>query len=347
MVLDLSYREHREYKERFPLTLDELRSSGRAYARPYCFLTGNRYNTVELKGVNMSQTITRTDLKGIKKFKSGKVRDVYDLGDKLLIVATDRISAFDFVIPTPIPDKGRILNQLSLFWFGYTKNIIDNHVVTADVKKYPKELQQFADILEGRSVIGRKAKLIDIECIVRGYISGSAWAEYQKTGMVSGIKLPAGLKESQKLPEPIFTPSTKASTGHDININEAEMRKLVGDKRTDIMKKATIDVYNAACKLAESKGIIIADTKFEYGEIDGKVILIDEILTPDSSRFWPMDGYMVGGSPKSYDKQFVRDYLMSIKWDKNPPAPALPEDVVKKTREKYLEAYEILSGKAL
>ena len=294
-----------------------------------------------------SNPVIKVELPGIPLFKRGKVRDVFDLGDKLLIVATDRISAFDSVIPTPIPDKGKILNMLSLFWFDYTKNIIDNHVVTADVKKYPKELQKYADLLDKRSVIGRKARLIEIECVVRGYLSGSAWAEYKEKGSVSGIRLPSGLKESSRLPEPIFTPSTKAETGHDINITEAEMRKIVGDKVAEILKTKTLEVYKAACRHAESKGIMIADTKFEFGEIDGKIILIDEMLTPDSSRFWPMDTYKEGGPQKSYDKQFVRDYLISIKWDKNPPAPPLTDEVVKKTREKYLEAYRKLTGKTL
>jgi len=295
----------------------------------------------------IAKPLIQADLPGIKLFKRGKVRDVFDLGDKLLIIATDRISAFDSVIPTPIPDKGKILNMLSLFWFDHTKKIIDNHVVTADVKKYPSELQKYSDILEGRSIIGRKADLIEIECVVRGYLSGSAWAEYREKGSVSGIKLPSGLKESSRLPEPIFTPSTKASTGHDINITEAEMRKTVGDKTADVLKTKTLEVYKAACRYAESKGIIIADTKFEFGEIDGKIILIDEILTPDSSRFWPKDSYKEGGPQKSYDKQFVRDYLTAIKWDKNPPAPPLTEEVVRKTREKYLEAYRKLTGKNL
>jgi phosphoribosylaminoimidazole-succinocarboxamide synthase len=294
-----------------------------------------------------SNPVIKVELPGIPLFKRGKVRDVFDLGDKLLIVATDRISAFDSVIPTPIPDKGKILNMLSLFWFDHTKKIIDNHVVTSDVKKYPSELREYSDILEGRSVIGKKANLIEIECVVRGYLSGSAWAEYREKGSVSGIKLPSGLKESSRLPEPIFTPSTKASTGHDINITEAEMRKTVGDKTADVLKTKTLEVYKAACRHAESKGIIIADTKFEFGEIDGKIILIDEILTPDSSRFWPKDSYKEGGPQKSYDKQFVRDYLISIKWDKNPPAPPLTEEVVRKTREKYLEAYQKLTGKTL
>ncbi|MFH1709666.1 MAG: phosphoribosylaminoimidazolesuccinocarboxamide synthase [bacterium] len=291
--------------------------------------------------------IIQVDLPGIKLFKRGKVRDVFDLGDRLLIVATDRISAFDSVIPTPIPDKGKILNMLSLFWFDHTKKIIDNHIVTYDVREYPKELRKYADILDKRSVIGRKANLIEIECVVRGYLSGSAWAEYKEKGSVSGIKLPPGLKESSKLAEPIFTPSTKAATGHDINITEAEMRKTVGDKVADILKAKTLEVYNAVCKHAESKGIMIADTKFEFGEIDGRIILIDEILTPDSSRLWPMNTYKEGGPQKSYDKQFVRDYLISINWDKNPPAPPLTSEVVERTREKYLEAYQKLTGKTL
>lgn len=286
------------------------------------------------------------ELPGIQLFKRGKVRDVFDLGDKLLIVATDRISCFDSVLPTPIPDKGKILNMLSLFWFDYTKKIIDNHVITADVKKYPKELRKYSDILDKRSVLAKKAKLIEIECVVRGYLSGSGWAEYKEKGTVSGIKLPSGLKESSKLPEPIFTPSTKASSGHDTNINEAEMRKIVGDKIGDVLKTKTLEVYKAACEHAESKGIIIADTKFEFGELDGKIILIDEILTPDSSRFWPKDSYKEGGSQLSYDKQFARDYLLSINWDKNPPAPPLSEEVIQKTREKYLEAYKKLVGRA-
>lgn len=293
------------------------------------------------------EPIINVNLPSIPLFKRGKVRDVFDLGDKLLIVATDRISAFDSVIPTPIPDKGKILNMLSLFWFDHTKKIIDNHVVTADVKKYPKELQKYSDILDKRSVIGKKANLIEIECVVRGYLSGSAWAEYKEKGSVSGIKLPSGLKESSRLPEPIFTPSTKASTGHDINITESEMRKIVSDKVADVLKNKTLEVYKAACRHAESKGIIIADTKFEFGEVDGKIILIDEILTPDSSRFWPKDGYREGGPQKSFDKQFVRDYLISIKWDKNPPAPPLTPEVVGKTREKYLEAYQKLTGRTL
>jgi phosphoribosylaminoimidazole-succinocarboxamide synthase len=292
-------------------------------------------------------TVVNVDLPGIKPFKRGKVRDVFDLGDNLLIVATDRISAFDSVIPTPIPDKGKILNMLSLFWFDHTKKIIDNHIITADVKKYPQELRKYADILDKRSVIAKKANLIEFECVVRGYLSGSAWAEYKEKGSVAGIKLPSGLMESSKLPEPIFTPSTKAVTGHDENITEAEMIKFMGDKITGILKTKSLEIYKAACRHAESKGIIIADTKFEFGEAGGKIILIDEILTPDSSRFWPKDGYKAGGPQKSYDKQFVRDYLISIKWNKNPPAPPLTQDVISRTRDKYLEAYSKLTGKSV
>jgi len=291
--------------------------------------------------------VINVELPGVKLFKRGKVRDVFDLGDKLLIVATDRISCFDSVLPTPIPDKGRILNMLSLFWFDYTKKIIDNHIITADVKQYPKELQKYSDILDKRSVLAKKAELIEIECVVRGYISGSAWAEYKDKGSVSGIKLPKGLKESSRLPEPIFTPSTKASTGHDMNITENEMKDIIGEEKTRILKAKTLEVYKAACKHAESKGIIIADTKFEFGELDGKIILIDEILTPDSSRFWPMDTYKEGGAQVSFDKQFARDYLLSINWDKNPPAPPLTEEVINKTREKYMEAYKMLTGRSL
>jgi phosphoribosylaminoimidazole-succinocarboxamide synthase len=291
--------------------------------------------------------VVTVDLPGIKPFKRGKVRDVFDLGDNLLIVATDRISAFDSVIPTPIPDKGKILNMLSLFWFDHTKKIIDNHIITSDVKKYPQELRKYADILDKRSVIAKKANLIEFECVVRGYLSGSAWAEYKEKGSVAGIKLPSGLMESSRLPEPIFTPSTKAVTGHDENITEAEMIKFMGDKITGILKTKSLEIYKAACRHAESKGIIIADTKFEFGEAGGKIILIDEILTPDSSRFWPKDGYKAGGPQKSYDKQFVRDYLISIKWDKNPPAPPLTPDVIAKTRDKYLEAYSKLTGKSV
>lgn len=292
-----------------------------------------------------SKPVFEVDLPGIPLFKRGKVRDVFDLGDKLLIVATDRISAFDSVIPTPITDKGKILTQLSLFWFRYTKDLVPNHVIYSDVNEYPANLRKYSDILDKRSMIVEKAELIEIECVVRGYLSGSAWSEYKESGTVSGIKLPAGLKESSKLPEPIFTPSIKARSGHDENITEEKMKKLVGDKLGNTLKKLSLKIYEAASNYAESKGIIIADTKFEFGKLGEQIILIDEILTPDSSRFWPKSSYKEGGQPKSFDKQFVRDYLISVKWDKNPPAPPLPDDVVEKTREKYLEALKRLTDR--
>lgn len=288
------------------------------------------------------------NLPGIKLFKKGKVRNVFDLGDKLLIVASDRISAFDSVMPNGIPDKGKILTQLSAFWFDFTKNIIDNHMISANVDQFPAEIKLHADIkkiLAKRSMLGKKTESIDIECVARGYISGSAWIEYQNTGSVCGIKLPAGMKESDKLPETIFTPATKAASGHDINISEKEMMDIVGTETGTILRNKTLEVYNKARDHADSKGIIIADTKFEFGKSDGKIIIIDEMLTPDSSRFWPKDTYQPGSAQPSYDKQFVRDYLISIKWDKEPPAPRLSEEVVVNTRAKYLEAYKRLTGK--
>lgn len=286
------------------------------------------------------------DLPGIKQFKKGKVRNVFDLGDSLLLVASDRISAFDSVMPNGIPDKGAILTQISLFWFDFTKNIIKNHIIESDVNKYPKELLPFKDKLAKRSVIGRKAELIPIECVVRGYLSGSGWKDYQKTQTICGINLPAGLKESAKLPEPIFTPTTKAEQGHDLNITFDQIVGLVGLKTAATLKDKTIELYKACADHADKKGIIIADTKFEFGFVGKEIIIIDEMLTPDSSRFWPKDQYKIGQSQPSYDKQFVRDYLESIKWNKEPPAPKLPPEVIEKTREKYLEAFYKLTGKS-
>jgi phosphoribosylaminoimidazole-succinocarboxamide synthase len=296
----------------------------------------------------MDQVLLNIELPGIKLFKKGKVRHVFDLGDKLLLVASDRISAFDSVMPNGIPDKGKILTQISAFWFDFTKKIIDNHMITANVNEFPPDIKINPDvrkILDKRSMLGKKTEMIEIECVARGYLSGSAWKEYQQTGSVCGIKLPSGLKESDKLPEPIFTPATKAASGHDINISEKEMKDGVGEKIGKILKEKTLEVYQAARDYADSKGIIIADTKFEFGKLGGKVILIDEILTPDSSRFWSKDTYKPGGPQFSYDKQFVRDYLISIKWNKEPPAPRLSDEVVIKTREKYLEAFRRLTGK--
>lgn len=281
--------------------------------------------------------ISETSLKNIKKLRQGKVRDVYDLGDNLLIVATDRISAFDYVLPTPISDKGKFLTQLSVFWFDILKDVCPNHFITADIDKYPKELQQYKDILEGRSMFVKKAERIDIECIVRGYITGSGWKEYQKTGSICGIELPKGLLESAQLPEPIFTPSTKADSGHDENISLEEAKKIVGDKIAEEVKTKSIELYKKASEYARQKGIIIADTKFEFGIIGGEISLIDEVLTPDSSRFWDIEKYEPGRSQDSFDKQYVRDYLESIKWDKQPPVPKLPQNIVDGTSKKYSE----------
>lgn len=293
----------------------------------------------------MSDVLLDIDLPGIKAFKKGKVRNVFDLGDSLLLVASDRISAFDFVMPNGIPDKGAILTQISLFWFDFTKNIIKNHIVESDADKYPAELLPFKKQLAKRSVIGKKAQLIPVECVVRGYLSGSGWKEYQKSLSICGIKLPAGLKESAKLPEPIFTPTTKAEQGHDENITFQQVIDLVGKETAETIRDKTIALYRACADYADTKGIIIADTKFEFGFVGNEIIIIDEMLTPDSSRFWPKELYKVGQSQPSYDKQFVRDYLESIKWNKEPPAPVLPEEVVAKTREKYFEAYTRLSGR--
>src|SRR3989339_1428899 len=288
------------------------------------------------------------NLPGVPLFKKGKVRNVFDLGNKLLLVASDRISAYDSVMPNGIPDKGKILTQISAFWFDFTKSIIDNQVISADVNKFPKELTIHEDIkkiLDKRSMLTWKTDSIDVECVARGYLSGSAWSEYQAKGSVCGIKLPTGLKESDKLPEPIFTPATKAASGHDENISEKKMMDILGTEVGTILRDKTIEIYNTARDYADTKGIIIADTKFEFGKLNNKIIIIDEMLTPDSSRFWPKDQYKPGGSQPSYDKQFVRDYLVSIKWDKEPPAPMLPDAVVQKTREKYLEAFQKITGK--
>ena len=285
------------------------------------------------------------ELPGIKLFKKGKVRNVFDLDDSLLLVASDRISAFDSVMPNGIPDKGAILTQISLFWFEFTKNIIKNHVIESDADKFPPALKPFKVILDKRSIIGKKAELIPIECVVRGYLSGSGWKEYQKSQSICGIKLPAGLRESEKLPEPIFTPTTKAEEGHDLNVTFDEVIDTIGKETAEFIKNKTIEVYQACADYADKKDIIIADTKFEFGFVGDEIILIDEILTPDSSRFWPKDQYKVGQSQPSYDKQFVRDYLESIKWNKEPPAPVLPPEVVEKTRQKYLSAFKRLTGR--
>lgn len=295
----------------------------------------------------MSLPVWETNLEKVPLLKRGKVRDIYDLGDKLLIVATDRISAFDVVLPTPIPYKGKILTQMSLFWFDFLKDIVDNHLITANLEEYPEVLKEYKETLAQRSMLVKKAKVLPVECIVRGYITGSAMKEYQKTGQVCGIPLPPGLKEADKLPEPIFTPSTKAEIGeHDVNITYQEMEKLVGSEVAQFLKETSLKIYKKASEYAESRGIIIADTKFEFGVYEDKIILIDEVLTPDSSRFWPKDEYQPGKPQKSFDKQFIRDWLKSISWDPQNP-PNIPEDIVLKTREKYLEALYRLTGKTL
>jgi len=301
-------------------------------------MTNSRQNTLD-------RAVTSTDFPDLTLFRKGKVRDVYDLGDHLLIVATDRISAFDCIMPNGIPDKGKILTSMSMFWFDFTSDIVENHHVSHRVEEYPKIAQKYADILRGRSMLVKKADPFPVECVARGYIAGGGWKDYQDTGAVCGISLPAGLRLAEKLPETIFTPATKADSGHDINIPFEEAAGIVGGDKALWLRDMTIKIYEKARDYAAGRGIIISDTKFEFGEIDGRIILIDEILTPDSSRFWPMDSYEVGINPPNFDKQFVRDYLEGLDWDKTPPAPALPEDIVHKTREKYLEAYRLLTGK--
>ncbi|OGI08846.1 MAG: phosphoribosylaminoimidazolesuccinocarboxamide synthase [Candidatus Margulisbacteria bacterium GWF2_35_9] len=297
----------------------------------------------------MEEGVMKTiNLEGIKKIKTGKVRELFDVGDNLLLVATDRISAFDYVLPQTIPDKGAVLNSISAFWFNLLKDVIPNHMISINVNDYPEELKQYKDILEKRSMLVKKTDVVKLECIVRGYISGSGWKEYQKSGTVCGISLPKGLKREQKLPEPIFTPSTKADDGeHDENINASTAESIVGKEVFDIVRSKSLELYKKASEYAFKKGIIIADTKFEFGMLDGKIILIDEALTPDSSRFWPADVYEVGQVQNSFDKQFVRNYLLDLEWDMEPPVPDLPEMIVSRTSDKYKEAYFMLTGKSI
>ena len=295
-----------------------------------------------------TQVVSTTDFKNLHLKGRGKVRDIYDLGDRLLIVATDRISAFDVVMPNPIPDKGKVLTQLSKFWFDMTKGIVPNHIISTDVRDFPEECRPYQEILRDRSMLVVKTQPLPIECVVRGYLSGSGWEEYGKTGEVCGIQLPKGLAESSKLEEPIFTPATKEEIGlHDENITFERVETIVGKELAQRLKFLSLAIYKKARDFAEGKGILIADTKMEFGVKDGRLLLIDELFTPDSSRFWPKDDYRPGGSQKSFDKQFLRDYLLSIRWNKNPPAPQLPEEIVRKTRGKYLEAYERLVGRPL
>jgi phosphoribosylaminoimidazole-succinocarboxamide synthase len=296
----------------------------------------------------LDSVLIRTDFPDLRLKASGKVRDVYDLDDnQLLFVASDRISAFDYVLATGIPHKGRVLNQISLFWFDFLADVVPNHLITADVDKYPANLAHYADQLRGRSMLVRRAGIFPVECIVRGYISGSGWKEYKATGKVSGISLPSGLSESEALPEPIFTPSTKATSGHDENISFDQMCEIVGVEVASHLRDLTLRVYKKAAAYARQRGIIIADTKFEFGQTAHGITLADEVLTPDSSRFWPADKYAPGRAQDSYDKQYVRDYLEQIHWNKQPPAPALPPEVARRTSEKYLEAYTQLTGRKL
>ena len=294
------------------------------------------------------KVILQTDYANLKFVKRGKVRDIYELDEYYLIVSTDRLSAYDVIMAQGIPFKGKVLTKISEFWFDYSKDIIKNHLVTTDVNKFPKECLPYAEELEGRSMLVQKADVIPIESVVRGYITGSGWSDYKKTGEVCGIKLPAGLVESEKFPEPLFTPATKAEIGlHDENISESEAKKIAGEKTIDFIKQKTIEIYKNAVEFALKKGIIIADTKMEFGKVGDEIILVDELLTPDSSRFWPFDKYEKGKSQESFDKQFVRDYLVSIKFNKQPPPPPLPDEIIYKTSEKYLESLEKLTGERI
>jgi len=296
----------------------------------------------------MNQALTKIRIPGVPAPRSGKVREIYEAGDKLLFVASDRISAFDCVMPNGIPKKGSVLNMISKFWFERTGDIVKNHMITTDVSNFPAPYNQHADQLAGRSMLVKKTTVFPVECIVRGYLIGSGWKEYKQSGTIGGMPLRAGYQMADKLDEPIFTPSTKAEQGlHDENISFERAKEIVGAAKAEKLKAISIALYKRAAEYALTKGIIIADTKFEFGELDGEIILIDEALTPDSSRFWPADTYKVGSSPMSYDKQFVRDYLETLDWDKTPPAPALPEAIIVKTQAKYLEAYERLTGQVL
>jgi phosphoribosylaminoimidazole-succinocarboxamide synthase len=296
----------------------------------------------------LDPVLLRTDFPELELYASGKVRDVYRLGSEhLLFVATDRISAFDYVLATGIPHKGRVLTQISLFWFDFLREVVSNHLVTADVKRYPAEVGKYEEQLRGRSMLVTRAEMFPIECVVRGYISGSAWKEYQASGAVCGIPLPAGLKESDQLPEPIFTPATKATSGHDENISFEHTARLIGSELAEQLRDLSLKIYRKAADYARQKGIIIADTKFEFGRTAAGITLADEVLTPDSSRFWPADKFQPGRAQESYDKQYVRDYLEAIRWNKQPPAPALPLEVARQTSEKYLEAYRRLTGREL
>ncbi len=293
----------------------------------------------------MTHVVQETNFPTLKLLQRGKVRDMYDIGDAYLMVATDRMSAFDVILPDPIPDKGVVLTQISLFWFDIMAALVDNHIITADVSRYPESCRPYADDLRGRSILVKKAQPLPVECVVRGYITGSGWKSYRKDGTVCGIPLPDGLVESDRLPEVIFTPSTKEALGkHDINIDFDEMVRRIGAPLARQVRDLSLSIYKKGARIAAEKGILIADTKFEFGMVDGEVILIDEVLTPDSSRFWHEGTYAPGGSQKSFDKQYLRDYLLSLDWDKTPPAPRLPQVIIDNTRAKYVEALTLISG---
>jgi phosphoribosylaminoimidazole-succinocarboxamide synthase len=294
------------------------------------------------------QTLTQTDLPGLPLLARGKVRDLYSVGEYLLLIATDRISAFDHVLATGIPGKGKILTQLSLFWFQLLRDVVPNHLITADISQYPEALRPYSSQLQGRSMLVKRAQMFPIECVVRGYLSGSGWKDYKATGAVCGIPLPAGMQESARLPQPLFTPASKSLGGeHDENISFHEMVARIGEPAATKLQGLSLDIYNRAAAYAAERGVILADTKFEFGVTPGGIVLADEVLTPDSSRYWPADQYKPGGPQPSFDKQFVRDYLEQIQWNKQAPAPALPDDIVAKTQRKYLDAYRLLTGREL
>jgi phosphoribosylaminoimidazole-succinocarboxamide synthase len=295
----------------------------------------------------MLTPIFETNLPGVERYARGKVRDVYAAGENLVIVATDRLSAFDYILPTPIRDKGRVLTAMTLFWLEQLRDIVPNHLISADVSDYPREFHAYRDQLDGRSMLVHRAKMVEVECVARGYVSGSGWKDYQREGRICGIALPAGLSESAQLPDPIFTPASKAQSGHDENISFEIVAGQIGQPLAAKLRDLTLAIYQRAAQYAETRGIIIADTKFEFGFCGDRLVLADEVLTPDSSRFWPRASYQPGGPQPSFDKQYVRDYLESIHWDKRPPAPALPLDVMERTSEKYREAYRVLTGKSL
>jgi len=296
---------------------------------------------------SIENIITETDLPAVPRYARGKVRDVYGLNDRLLIVATDRISAFDYILPTGIPEKGRVLTQLSIFWFDFLREVTPTHFLTARVSDFPAPLPRYRDQLEGRSMLVKKARMVEIECVARGYLAGSGWKEYRERQTVCGIPLPKGLRESDRLPEPIFTPAVKAQTGHDENISFETMASMAGVELAHRLRELTLEIYSRAEAYAETRGILIADTKFEFGFVGEQLVLADEVLTPDSSRFWPAENYRPGAAQNSYDKQFVRDYLESIHWNKQPPAPPLPVEVAARTSEKYKQAYRALTGREL